>query len=107
MRSEIFQKIWFFSTKYKFLDVKILIFVFQSWQVCAAAAACMVAPVTVAAAHPQGTLKGTSTCSSHGGAASYETFIASLRNLNVKYCCVSHIKQDLGSFKIMNSDKFH
>ena len=40
-------------------------------------------PVTVGAAYPQSTLNGTLTCSSLSGTASYETYVAGRRNLDV------------------------
>ena len=39
--------------------------------------------VTVAAAYPQSTLNGTPTCCSLSGTASYKTYVASRRNLDV------------------------
>ena len=65
-----------------------------------AVTACMYStPVTVAAAYPQSIVKGTSTCSSPTSTASYETYVAGRRNLDVLFSYHHHQKTGVSFMK--------
>ena len=54
--------------------------------------------VTVSAAYPQSTLNGTLTWSSLSYTASYKTYVAGRRNLDVYMQCLAHIPMNLVNY---------